>query len=297
MKNKILMIILTGFVSVTNAQQLQTSSMYDMQGILHNPSMAGVQENNIIGVSYRSQWSGISGSPKTATVFGSFDLPKQKMGIGGYIYNDETGPTSRKGIVLSLAKHITGNKGTFSIGIESKIQQYTLDKTKLTETLGADPVLAGADNRFKYDAGFGMSYTGKALQLGASVSQLIQSKLGFYKGNMATTEEARLYRHFYFDGLYHWNVDDVTVITPSVLLIYLPNAPASFQVGTRVEHNKLFWWGIGYRVKQSYMLSAGLHIHKKITLGYAYDDYIDPISHFDKGYSAHEILIRYNFVK
>ncbi|TAH03330.1 MAG: type IX secretion system membrane protein PorP/SprF [Sphingobacteriales bacterium] len=56
--------ILTGYIAV--AQQLQTSSMYDVQGVFHNPAMAGTQKNNIVGATYRSQWSGISGSPKTA---------------------------------------------------------------------------------------------------------------------------------------------------------------------------------------------------------------------------------------
>src|SRR2546422_489149 len=118
---KIFVILFAGAFSVANsanAQQLQSSSLYDMQGMLHNPSMAGVQENNIVGVSYRSQWSGLSGSPKTATVFGSFDMPKQAIGIGGYFYSDKTGPTSRTGIDISLAKHIVMDKGIFSIGLE-----------------------------------------------------------------------------------------------------------------------------------------------------------------------------------
>ena len=44
MKHKILTALFVAFVAVTNAQQLQTSSMYDMQGILHNPAMAGMQQ-------------------------------------------------------------------------------------------------------------------------------------------------------------------------------------------------------------------------------------------------------------
>ena len=297
MKHKILLAVFTGIVSVSNAQQLQTSSMYDLQGVIHNPSVAGTQENNIIGVSYRSQWSGISGSPKTATVFGSFDMPKFDMGIGGSIYQDKTGPTSRTGISLSLAKHIVGNKGVFSIGIENRLQQYAIDKGKLSQSLGADPVLGASDNRFKYDAGFGISYTTKTLQLGASVSQLVQSKLDFYSGNLNRDEEARLYRHYYFHGLYNWHVDGFTVITPNALFIYLPNAPLTYQVGARVEFNQLFWFGGGYRSHQSYMLSAGINVGKKLTLGYAYDDYITPISSFDNGANAHEVLLRFNFGK
>ncbi len=297
MKQQLLTALFIAIVSITNAQQLQTSSMFDLQGILHNPSVAGTQENNMMGVSYRSQWSGISGSPKTATVFGSFAMPKLGIGVGGTIYQDKTGPTSRTGLSLSLAKHIVGYKGTFSIGIENRLQQYAIDKSKLSESLGADPVLGATDNRFKYDAGFGISYTGKKMQLGASVSQLVQSKLNFYSGNLTRDEEGRLYRHYYFHGLYNWNVDSFTVITPNALCIYLPNAPVTYQFGVRVEFNKLFWFGGGYRINQSYMLSAGINFGKKLTLGYAYDDYVNPISNFDNGASAHEVLLRFNFAK
>lgn len=295
MKQQILLAVFTVMFSVSNAQQLQTSSMYDLQGVIHNPSVAGTQQNNLIGVSYRSQWSGISGSPRTATVFGSFNAPAFKMGIGGAIYQDKTGPTSRTGISLSLAKHIVGNKGTFSIGIENRLQQYAIDKGKLSQSLGSDPVLGASDNRFKYDAGFGISYTSKKIRLGASVSQLVQSKLDFYSGNLTRDEEARLYRHYYFHGLYNWEVDGVTVITPNALVIYLPNAPVTYQVGARVEFNKIFWFGGGYRSHQSYMLSAGINLGKKLSLGYAYDDYIAPISNFDNGASAHEVMLRFNF--
>ncbi|MEO8770867.1 MAG: PorP/SprF family type IX secretion system membrane protein [Ferruginibacter sp.] len=280
------------------AQQLQTSSLYDMQGVLHNPSMAGVQQYNIAGVTYKSQWSGISGAPKTATAFGSFDLPKQKIGIGGFVYNDKTGPTSRTGLQLSLAKHIVmKNDAKFSIGIAPSIMQYSIDRSKLAETLGDDAALGNVDNKIKFDVAFGVSYTDKRFQLGASVSQLVQSKLDYYKGNLLRTEEARFYRHYYFHGNYNWNVDDVTTITPNFLVIWLPNAPTDFQVGVKVEHNKILWWGVGYKSRQSYILSAGVNISKKITLGYAFNDYITPISTFDGGSYGHEFILRYNFIK
>jgi len=294
----IITVFFAAAVTSVSAQQLQTSSMYQLQGMLQNPAMAGVQETNFIGASYRTQWSGISGSPTTATIFGSFDLPKPAVGIGGYLYTDKTGPTKRTGLELSLAKHIvTDNGNVFSLGIESRFQQYSLDKAKLTATLGSDPAIGGSDSRFKYDAGFGMAYATKKFQIGASVSQLVQSKLDFYSGNLSTTEQARLYRHYYFHGAYTWNVDGVTTITPNFVVTYLPNAPTDFQVGARVVHRELFWWGVGYRAKQSFMLSAGININKKFTIGYAYDDYVSPISTFDQGASAHEILLRYNFAK
>ncbi len=297
MKKILLLMALIVVLAKSFAQQLQTSSLYDMQGMIHNPSMAGVQEYNTVGVTYKTQWRGISGAPKTTTVFGSFDLPKQKIGIGGYVYNDKTGPTSRNGLQISLAKHIGMKNGAkLSLGLGANFLQYYIDRAKLGETLGDDNALGNVDNKFKFDAGFGISYTDKRFQLGASVSQLMQSKLDYYKGNVTRTEEARFYRHYYFHGSYNWNVDHVTSITPNFLLIWLPNAPTGYQLGAKVEHNKTLWWGIGYRSKQSYVLSAGVNIRKKITVGYAFSDYVKPVSTFDGGSYGHEFILRYNFI-
>jgi type IX secretion system PorP/SprF family membrane protein len=295
MKKNFLVITLLFVMTGVKSQQLQTSSLYDMQGFLHNPSMAGMTMKGMFGVSYRSQWTGVSGSPKTATMFGSFAIPQQNIGLGGYIYNDQTGPTSRTGIELAFAKHIPmQNGGKFSVGIEAKALQYSIDVAKLSASLGNDPVLASGNNKFKFDAGFGVSYANEKLQLGASVSQLVQSKLGYYTGNLTTTEQGKLYRHYYLNGSYKWKVDQSTVITPNFLLIYLPNAPTEFQGGVRVEHSEVFWWGVAWRVQQSWILSAGVNINKKFTVGYAFDIYSTPYSVYEKGANAHEMLLRYN---
>jgi len=297
MKRYILILSILGTVTQVSAQQLQTSSLYDMQGVFHNPSMAGAN-GSMVGASYRTQWSGFSGSPKTITGFAAFDMPKQNIGIGGYLYNDKTGPTSRSGISLAFAKHIPmSNGGRFSLGIEARGQQYAIDREKLTATLGADPALGTNDNRFLFDAGFGISYTGKKLQLGASASQLVQSQLNFYTGNLTRNEEGRLYRHYYFHGKYKMQVDNSTTITPNFLVIYLPNAPTEYQFGARVEHMEKFWWGLGYRVKQSFMLSAGVNVNKKFTIGYSFDIFNTPVSVFDANANAHEMLLRYNISK
>lgn len=302
MKKYILTAVVAGMAFAAKAQQLQTSSHYDMQGILHNPSIAGVQQSpsvkGVLGGSYRQQWSGISGSPRTLNLFGSFKLEDLKAGIGGYIYSDKTGPTSRTGIDLAFAKHIPlANDAVFSLGIDARMQQYSVDMEKLGESLGNDPLLAGNDNKFKFDAGFGISFTTPRFQIGAAVSQLIQSKLDFYEGDLNRSAEARLYRHYYLHSHYKWNVDEATTITPHILATYLPNAPFEFVGGARVEHRELFWWGVGYRIRQGWLLNAGIHVMKKFSVGYSYDIYNAPISEFNAGHSAHEVMLRFNFLK
>jgi type IX secretion system PorP/SprF family membrane protein len=300
MKKYIFIAALLASAAITQAQQLQTSSFYEQQGILFNPSVAGVFQDpdtkGIAGVTYRNQWSGIAGSPQTFTAFGSFNIPTKKFGISAMAYSDETGPTSRVGLQLAFAKHIIfEDGGDFSIGIDTRLQQYMLDKVKLAESLGSDPVLGGSDNSFSFDAGFGISYTNKAFQVGASVSQLVQSKLDFYSGNLSRSEEGRLYRHYYFHARYNWDIDGTTTISPNMMMVYLPNAPTEVTIGATATYNKLVWWGLGYRVNQSWMLQAGLIIKKKFTLGYSYDIYQNPVNYFAGGNSANEFLLKYNF--
>lgn len=285
-------------VGKTDAQQLMTSSLYDMHGNLHNPATAGSAKHTVIGASYRKMWDGIAGGPKTMLAFGSAYLSNAKLGIGGYVYNDVTGPTERTGLQAAIAYHIPlDNGGSISMGLEGRFQQFAIDKGKLQESLGNDPVLAGQDSRMKGDAGFGLAYTDKKLQVGVSVSQLIQSRLDFYTGNLARTEEARLYRHYYFHGNYNIYTDGDTKLIPNVLFIYLPNAPVELQGGIRVEHKDIFWWGVAHRLRQSWMVSAGVKVSKKFTIGYCFDIFSTPLSVFDSGSNGHEILLKYDFIK
>jgi type IX secretion system PorP/SprF family membrane protein len=297
MKFRILTIISGLAVSLgSEAQQLHTSSMYELQTIFHNPAMAGNLTSNMAGVSYRSQWAGISGSPRTATIFGNIDIPKDLIGIGGYLYNDQTGPTSRSGAQLSFAKHLPlTEKSRLSLGIEARFFQFAIDRSKLNSIAG-DPVLAGADNRFKYDMGFGIAYTTDKLQIGASVSQLIQTKLDFYTGNLSVTESGKLYRHFYLHGLYRIETSGGTTFVPNMLMVWLPNVEKSeVQLGMRVERD-FVWAGAGYRFNQSYMVTAGLNVSPQFSVGYAFDNYLTPVNGFaaDKA-GGHELVLRYNF--
>jgi hypothetical protein len=81
------------------------------------------------------------------------------------------------------------------------------------------------------------------------------------------------------------------------LVIYLPNAPTEIQGGVKVEHKELFWWGLSFRAKQSAILSAGVNIQQRLNLGYSFDIYRTPLSLFDAGANAHELMLRLKLKK
>ena len=296
MKKIILIILVFAGVSSVEAQQLQTSVFYEMQATIHNPSFAGIAEHDFVGVNYRTQWAGINGGPKTGTIFGSFALPKQKLGISGYVYNDKTGPTSRTGLSVSVAKHINLADGAkLSFGIENRFQQFMIDQNKLTEYLGADPAIGNSNKSVKYNAGFGMSYTSKRLQLGVSVAQLLESRLDNYTGVLTRSQDARLYRHFYANGSYKINLDETVSMIPNFMVIYFPNAPTEFNLGTRFKYADICWLGLGSSLTGNVSFSFGLNVAKNLSVDYAFDVYNNPSDNFNV--NAHEFMLKYQLKK
>lgn len=298
MKHISLFVLLFVAAFAADAQQLNSSSFYEMHGVLHNPATAGSKKHASIGGTFRKQWSGMPGGPQTGLVYGNTYLANAKVGLGAYIYSDVTGPTKRNGIQTAYSYHVPFKKGgTLSFGLEARGQQFTYDRVKLQQVLGNDPVVMGSENRFKFDAGAGVAFTTSNFQVGVSVAQLLQSKLDLYEGTGTPNQQSRLYRHFYLHSNYTYQLDEATRITPNFLMIYFPNAPEEYQGGVRVEHNDLFWYGLNWRVRQSWMISAGVRIKQKFNLGYSFDIYRTPLSTYDGGSNGHEVMLRYDFLK
>ena len=296
MKN-IFFFLALGASLATNAQQLNTSSFYELYPVLHNPAATGSRQQALVGASFKKQWSGVPGSPQPGVIYGQAFLSSARLGLGGYLYHDVTGPTSRTGLQMAYAYHVpTGENRSLSFGLEVRLQQLGFDRAKLQAALGAlDPVAVNLSNQLKGDVGVGLAYTSPSLLVGASVSQLVHSRYQLYEAYGLPTAQSRLHRHFYVHGAYTWLADEDTKIIPNALVIYLPNAPLEMQTGARVVHHDLLWYGLSWRAKQGWMLSAGMKLKKKFSIGYSFDIYQSPLSIYEGGSAGHELLLQYQW--
>jgi type IX secretion system PorP/SprF family membrane protein len=298
MKKIKLLFVFTVLSFSIKAQQLHFMSQYLQHNSMLNPGAAGMSDANFIGMSYRSQWSSFPGSPKTYMLYGDVLLDKLKAGLAGYVYRDETGPTSRTGIQMAYSYHITSKdeKHKFGLGLELRGLQYAIDKGKLVGALANDPALAGASAKLGIDAGAGVYYTNDKLSAGLAVSQLIQSKLQLADvPNLKTS--GRLYRHYNLNANYKFQTGDDIYLIPNALFRYIQNAPAEFEFGTKLDYQDKLWLTIMYKVGQSYSLQTGFKIAEKLRLSYSYDAYNSPINSFDGGSGGHEIGLRFDFNK
>jgi len=298
MKKPLLIIFLSLGFLLANAQQLHFTSQYMQHNSMYNPAAAGLSNKNMIGLSYRSMWSSFPGNPKTYMVYGDAELKKMNAGIGGYIYRDETGPTRRTGVQLAYSYHIVPRteKYRLGIGLEVRGLQYSIDKTKLIDALGTDPVLSGSSNKSAFDVGAGVYYTNYKLSLGAAVSQLVESKLELANIPGATLG-GKLYRHYNFIANYKIDAGDDIFLIPNALVRVIEHAPTEYDMGLRLDYKDILWWGLNWRVKQSWSLQVGLKLLQRVSMAYSYDYYETPMSVFNEGSGAHEIGLQFAFKK
>jgi type IX secretion system PorP/SprF family membrane protein len=287
-----------GGILLANAQQLHFMSQFMQHNTMYNPAAAGMAKNNSLGIAYRNMWNSFPGNPTTTMVYGDFELNKLNSGIATYLYRDQTGPTSRSGVQLAYSYHVKSRneKSRFGIGLELRGLQYAIDKTKLSDALGSDPVLAGAENKFAVDAGMGLYWTNDKLSVGAAVSQLIESKLQL--ADVPNIQQGgKLYRHYNFTANYRFQTGDDIYVIPFTMVRVIENAPAEYDFGARIDYQNKVWWALDWRVNQQWSIQTGVNLFKKARLSYSYDYYVSPIGVFVSGSGAHELAFQFDLKK
>ena len=282
------------FSADTMAQQLFKLSQYVEHSFLHNPAAVGANGSGTVGGAYRSQWSGIEGGPTTAVLFADKYFSSKKAGVGIVLYTDKTGPTSRTGGELNISYSVKlGGDKRLMIGIGGQVIQFKVDKNKIAASIPNDPLLASNGSAIKGDAQAGIYYRSNTFNLGVSAKQLIQPKLNFIK--TSANPNGRLYRQYFGAASYYIKTDEDNILVPHVEVRYQPEAPLDYEGGIILYHRDILHFGLSAHLKQSYTGFLGVKIMHRLSISYAYDFYNKPVSGFESGYGAHEVMLRYFF--
>jgi len=287
MKNILRIVVLVFITSALSAQQVPLTSQYMFNDYLLNPAVGGSTEYTFASLSARAQWVGLDGSPNTQFVSAHTKLGK-KMGVGGFIYNDETGPISETGIQLSYAYHLTINdKSKLSFSLAGMFASHYINKNELQPEDDDDEALNSILNKgYVGDVNFGILYYTEKYKVGLSSFQLLQNKL--YNGSMDGENLSGLARHYNLYGDYEFTINDNIDLVPSVLLKYVQGAPFQFDITARGIYNKKYWLGLSYRYNNAVVILAGLN-YKNLSFGYAYDYTLTDINSYSSG--GHEIFL------
>jgi type IX secretion system PorP/SprF family membrane protein len=312
-----LLAILILTTSILPAQQLTLFTQYRENATVVNPAAVEGDylifgQNLTLGASYRAQWTGLSGAPRTQTVRLSY-LNAEGSGIalmtGGQIINDQTGPTGFTGLYGRLSGMLTDDPeyGGFAIGLSAGAVQFRVRASDIVLREDGDIIGSVDQSQFFPDVGVGLffyrlidgggAFDGDYWYAGASVPQVIGLDFTFQNENGDFYTQR--VQHFYGQlGLIKF-FENESFLEPSVWIKYAPNAPVNVDANLRYQLPSSFWIGTGastagtYHLEAGFLLGQNVGFDNTIRIGYGYDYTFSTVG--PSAGATHEINLGFSF--
>lgn len=277
------------------AQQVPLYTQYMLNEYIINPAAGGKDDFFEAKSNNRYQWKGITDAPRTYILSVNGPMRSRKVGLGGYLFTDITGPTRRTGIYGSYAYHLKINdKIKLGLGLSAGILQFSVDGSKIKLHDAADDALSGnLRSVILPDFGFGLYLYAKQFSLGFSAPQLVQNKLELYEST--SNIASKLEDHYFVSGAYRFITSNKFVFEPYVLVKVLKPVPTQIDLGIKATYNDMLWIGGAFRSKDAYSAMLGICMKKHLTFAYAHDFTFSNLKNYSSG--THEILVGLKFIK
>lgn len=290
MKKGLLIIgMLMLIVGSADAQQLARRSQFLFNTYLTNPAVAGTKLYSPISASFRNQWAGFDGAPKTYLLSGHTGLPN-RIGVGGIFFHDDTGGSfSRTGAEFTGTYHVDlNNQDAVSFGLSGVVTQFRFDGTDLEVLDQNDQALLGnMESGLNFDANFGMMVYGPNYFFGFAIPNLLQTRLpvsGFIE------DDNRNMRHFHFMGSYYYELNEEFAIQPSALARFTTATPVQMDFLIKAIYMDMVWAGVTYRHNDAVALALGFE-YDRYAIGYSYDITTTDAANFSP--HTHEVTVAY----
>ena len=281
-----------GFSLASFGQQIPQYSQYMLNDYILNPATTGQHDYWEVKSNSRLHWIGITDAPRTFILSAHGPFRKHNMGMGGSVFADITGPTSRIGFYLSYAYHLKLSKSLkLGMGLSLGLLQYRIDGTKVTLYENGDPVFPNQMMTvYTADATFGINLKHKNFNFGISLPQIIGNDLKFLENQEVT--KSSLARHYMAMGGYTFRIKDFGIM-PNLLVKYVHPAPPQFDAGVKFDWRDQFWIGASYRHDDAVSFMGGLAYKDFLVVAYSYDMATSNLKNYSDG--THELMVGVRF--
>jgi len=303
----IILSILSLTIGTAVSQQEPIYSQYTMNQFLLNPAFAGSEGYTSFNLTARQQWLGFDGAPSTQAISGQTRItktsyvsksrsvrkrtkrrrPSGRIGVGGYIYNDQNGPIGRTGLEGTYAYHLFVNDGQLSLGLSISAYQFRVNTDELKFSEGSDPLLNTArESMIIPDGSVGIYYTYFPFYIGLSAKNLFQASIKFGSDN--SFGDYQQLRNYYLTTGYKYDMGNDFEIEPSVLLKTTEAFNLQADISIKGYYKRDYWLGFSYRTGNAFITMVGVKVDR-LYFGYAFDYSLNDIQRIS--YGSHEIMI------
>jgi len=295
------------------AQQDAQYSQYIFNAVYINPAYAGYRERLNLNATYRNQWTGINGAPKSFSFAVDALMPNERVGLSLIVGSDQLGAQKNLSAYGNYAYRFPVNEDETSklaFGLGAGFMQSGIDGNMLDPSdLGDEYVPTGMVKKIIPDIRAGVFFSTEKMYVGASVNNLIGKYILDKKSldfNYPTPEP-----HYYLTGgvlipLVEYEID----FKPFFLIKDDISGPTVLDLNAFFLFKQKVWIGAGYRTgikvynkpalvgevrnKNAIIGMAEVFFNDRLRLGYSYDHATSGLT----GYSGatHEISISWNFM-
>jgi type IX secretion system PorP/SprF family membrane protein len=308
-KKRLLLFILTIlFINPARAQQDAQFSQYMFNGIYINPAYAGYKEQLNIHAFYRSQWTGVTGGPKTMSLALDAIANDGNVGLALQISKDQLGAQNNLAGYANYAYRIRMNEdgsARLAFGLGVGAVQLGIDGAKLNPNEVEPDQPTGNQSTVVPDARVGAYYSDKRFYAGFSADNLIPQYMNV--GRYAYIPQPK--PHYYLTAGVLVPLSEDFLLKPSVLFKDDRAGPTSLDLNAFLLLGERIWVGGSYRMgvklydksylqrdlsmQNSVVAAIEIFASDSFRIGYAYDFSVGPLQGYSGG--THEISIGYYF--
>ncbi|MEM1136652.1 MAG: PorP/SprF family type IX secretion system membrane protein [Bacteroidota bacterium] len=289
MKKSLLWFLITFLLTANlNAQELPVFSQKFNNGLIYNPSQAGLH-SGAVDISYQRQWSGLDRSINNLYAGLQNHFADGRIGITANVFREKFNLLSTNFISAGAAYHLPfGNNSGLSMGVSVEYANINLDLNNVNISQENDPLIQNFPGYNHIDFGFGFTLSLQHFQIGASSVRFAQ---------FLNTEDAVEKDYFPamisgFSSYRFLLADENSWLEPRIHYRLVDNQLNILDVGLYFTYNNLITAGASYRNNATISGSVGVHL-QDFTIAYSRQTLSNEFSS-DLG-GSDEITLRYTF--
>ncbi|QIL41503.1 type IX secretion system membrane protein PorP/SprF [Pedobacter sp. HDW13] len=310
---KLIWIIAGSFMLLSgaaSAQQDAQYSQYMFNGIYINPAYAGYKEVLNVHTFYRSQWTGITGAPRSMSLAVDAIANSGNVGLALQVASDKLGAQNNLSIYGNYAYRIRLNddgSSRLALGLGVGMAQLGIDGSLLNPNNPEPNQPVGMQSTIVPDARAGVYFANDKYYAGFSVDNLIATYIDIDRYAFIPQPKP----HYYLTAGALFPLNENFQIKPSFLLKDDRGGPTSLDVNASLMIKDFIWIGGSYRTgvklydksylqkdltpRNSAVAAIQIFPSEKLRIGYGYDFSIGPLQGYSSG--THEISIAYSFIR
>jgi type IX secretion system PorP/SprF family membrane protein len=285
MLKKALSILSLTITLASYAQQYPWWTQYRGQQYMLNPGFCGTKRLVDIRLNYRNQWVGYDGAPKTYALSLNSRLWKGRLGVGGFMFQDNIGPFRNTVSALTFAYHIKFADTELSFGVQGNYLKQKFIGTDVTLRNQQDKAINQyiTDQAGSFDGSFGIVYYNDRFHLALGANNIAGAQLEHYKKDSLHSGKYTNTAHYNFSAGYNWAENPDFVFENSLMAVYTAGMPPLIDYTLRLHIKKQLMTGLSLRFKDAIALQLGYTIMDQFQIVYSYDFVTSPLRRYQSG--------------